>query len=110
MATISRISALFLMVALFDRPSDAHRTLGVSRDTPIEKAREHKKWLLKWLHPDHNPNPGMAAATTRVLDAWREVAAGTTAATDTTGLQWLEEPQGPMTTLQRLGRTRRLAA
>jgi hypothetical protein len=42
--------------------------------------------------------------------AWREVAAGTTAATDTTGLQWLEEPQGPMTTLQRLGRTRRLAA
>ena len=42
--------------------------------------------------------------------AWREVAAGTGAAADTTGLQWLQEPQGPMTTLQRLGRTRRLAA
>jgi hypothetical protein len=42
--------------------------------------------------------------------AWREVAGGTAAATDNSGLQWLDEPSGPMTTLQRLGRTRRLAA
>ncbi|MGH8131847.1 MAG: hypothetical protein ACRETG_07630 [Steroidobacteraceae bacterium] len=42
--------------------------------------------------------------------AWREVAAATASATDASGLQWLEEPNGPMTTLQRLGRTRRLAA
>ena len=42
--------------------------------------------------------------------AWREVAAGTGASVDTSGLEWLEEPNGPMTTLQRLGRTRRLAA
>lgn len=42
--------------------------------------------------------------------AWREVAAGTAAAADASGLKWLEEPNGPMTTLQRLGRARRLAA
>jgi hypothetical protein len=42
--------------------------------------------------------------------AWREVAAGTATAADASGLQWLEEPSEPMTTLQRLGRTRRLAA
>jgi hypothetical protein len=42
--------------------------------------------------------------------AWREVAGGTAHAADASGLQWLEELQGPMTTLQRLGRTRRLAA
>jgi hypothetical protein len=42
--------------------------------------------------------------------AWREVAAGAAAGADASGLQWLEEPNGPMTTLQRLGRTRRLAA
>ena len=42
--------------------------------------------------------------------AWREVAAGTESGTDATALQWLEEPNGPMTTLQRLGRSRRLAA
>jgi len=42
--------------------------------------------------------------------AWREVAAGSVGMADANSLQWLEEPQGPMTTLQRLGRTRRLAA
>jgi len=42
--------------------------------------------------------------------AWREVAAGTANGADASGLQWLEELPGPMTTLQRLGRTRRLAA
>ncbi len=42
--------------------------------------------------------------------AWRQVAAGTANAGQGSGLQWLEEPSGPMTTLQRLGRTRRLAA
>jgi hypothetical protein len=42
--------------------------------------------------------------------AWREVAGGSTSAIDPSGLQWLEEPNGPMTTLQRLSRTRRLAA
>jgi hypothetical protein len=42
--------------------------------------------------------------------AWRQVAAGTASAGEGGGLQWLEEPSGPMTTLQRLGRTRRLAA
>ncbi len=42
--------------------------------------------------------------------AWREVAAGSAAGGEGSGLQWLEEPQGPMTTLQRLGRARRLAA
>ena len=42
--------------------------------------------------------------------AWREVAAGSAAGGEANGLQWLEELSGPMTTLQRLGRTRRLAA
>ena len=42
--------------------------------------------------------------------AWRQVAAGTANAGQGSGLQWLEEPSGSMTTLQRLGRTRRLAA
>lgn len=43
-------------------------------------------------------------------DAWREVAAGTAGGAEASALQWLDEPRGPMTTLQRLVRTRRLAA
>lgn len=42
--------------------------------------------------------------------AWREFATGATGSGEASGLQWLEEPRGPMTTLQRLVRTRRMAA
>ena len=42
--------------------------------------------------------------------AWREFATGPTGGGEAAGLQWLEEPRGPMTTLQRLVRTRRMAA
>jgi hypothetical protein len=57
----------------------------------------------------HNPQEGRVYVD--APHAWREVAAGTAAAaTDTSGLEWLEEPPGPLTTLQRLGRARRMAA
>lgn len=42
--------------------------------------------------------------------AWREVAAGSGAGAEDMGLRWLDEPGGALTTLQRLGKTRRLAA
>ena len=42
--------------------------------------------------------------------SWREVAVSTARGADLSGLQWLEEPDSPLTTLQRLGRARRLAA
>lgn len=42
--------------------------------------------------------------------SWREVAVGSTSETDVSGLQWLGEPEAPLTTLQHLGRARRLAA
>jgi len=43
--------------------------------------------------------------------AWREMArCGVGAANDAGALQWLEEERGPLTTLQCLGRARRLAA
>lgn len=42
--------------------------------------------------------------------SWRELAVGSSSGTDVSGLQWLAEPEAPLTTLQRLGRARRLAA
>jgi hypothetical protein len=56
----------------------------------------------------HNPQEGRVYVD--APHAWREVAAGTAAGSEASGLQWLEELKGPMTTLQRLGRTRRMAA
>jgi hypothetical protein len=42
--------------------------------------------------------------------SWREVAAGASAGADISGLQWLDEPKAPLTTLQRLAQARRMAA
>lgn len=57
----------------------------------------------------HNPQEGRVYVD--APHAWREVAAGTASATaDAGALEWLEEPAGPLTTLQRLGRARRMAA
>jgi len=42
--------------------------------------------------------------------SWRELAVSGSSGTDVSGLQWLAEPETPLTTLQRLGRARRLAA
>ena len=56
----------------------------------------------------HNPQEGRVYVD--APHAWREVAAGTAAGAEGGALEWLEEPPGPLTTLQRLGRTRRMAA
>lgn len=56
----------------------------------------------------HNPQDGRVYVD--APHAWREVAAGTPAGVDGGALEWLEEPPGPLTTLQRLSRTRRMAA
>jgi hypothetical protein len=42
--------------------------------------------------------------------AWREIAAAATGNADAGGLQWLEDSATVLTTLQRLGRARRMAA
>ncbi|HEY2274632.1 MAG TPA: hypothetical protein VGH61_03945 [Steroidobacteraceae bacterium] len=56
-------------------------------------------------------SPGEGRVYVDAPHAWREVASGTAAApSDSGGLEWLEEPAGPLTTLQRLGRARRMAA
>ena len=34
--------------------------------------RTHLRWLMRWLHPDHNPAAWRSAFAGRVLTAWRE--------------------------------------
>ena len=89
--------------------------LGPNGWNRVHGVRIGSDWLreLKRLQTfgrlvSHAPDEGQVYVD--APQAWREVAAGTAAATDTSGLQWLEESSGPLTTLQRLGRARRLAA
>ncbi|HWJ72950.1 MAG TPA: J domain-containing protein [Kaistia sp.] len=67
--SLTRIATLYLLVALFGQDSDPHRTLGLAAGASQELVQDHRKWLLKWLHPDRNPNPNLAGLSVRVLAA-----------------------------------------
>ncbi|WP_139251615.1 J domain-containing protein [Kaistia soli] len=64
-----RIATLYLLVVLFEQETDPSRTLGVPPGAPADLIQDHRKWLLKWLHPDRNANSNLAALSVRVLAA-----------------------------------------
>lgn len=62
-------AALFLQHALFLGPGDDFRQLGLDPGADQDRIREHKRWLLKWLHPDRNPSKWESALFLRVSQA-----------------------------------------
>ena len=48
------------------------RVLGVEPGASRAQMRIHLRWLMRWLHPDHNPAAWRSAFAGRVLTAWRE--------------------------------------
>lgn len=71
--TVARMSMLYLLIVLFDQRSDSYRTLGLTTGATMDEIRDHKNWLLKWLHPDRNPNQWVGGLAVRVLGAWQEL-------------------------------------
>lgn len=65
----------YLQQVLFRPDADSYRILGIGRTASRATARDHMRWLLQWLHPDHNGTWDSVYAE-RVLKAWREVSAG----------------------------------
>ena len=65
----------YLQHVLFRPEADCYRILGIEPNTSRATARDHMRWLLKWLHPDHNHNSWDAVYAERVLKAWQEVSA-----------------------------------
>jgi hypothetical protein len=73
-------AARFYVQQVLLRPeADSYRILGLHPGDSREKARAHMRWLLEWLHPDRN-HGWDAIYAKRVVRAWREVAAGSAAA------------------------------
>jgi hypothetical protein len=68
-AEIRAASAAFLTSALFHRKADPYRTLGLAPGAKPEDIRENKRLLLKWLHPDRNPDPRERAYLGQVIEA-----------------------------------------
>jgi hypothetical protein len=65
----------YLQQSLFRPSADCYRILGIEPAASRATARSHLRWLLAWLHPDHNNNSWDAVYAERVLKAWREVSA-----------------------------------
>ena len=71
---IREAAIFFLQNCLFQAGDDSYRVLGVRPDAAVGEIRLHKRWLLKWLHPDVNRNKWEAVYLQRVLTAWNEIA------------------------------------
>ena len=52
--------------------AEPQRVLGVAPGATRAEMRTHLRWLMHWLHPDHNPAAWRSAFASRVLTAWRE--------------------------------------
>src|SRR5476651_1670946 len=65
----------YLQQVLFREEADCYRILGIRPGEPREAARDHMRWLLRWLHPDRNGGWDAIYAK-RIVGAWREVSNG----------------------------------
>jgi hypothetical protein len=71
---VIRTAAIFyLEEMLFFPGADLHRNLGVSVNASKPQMRLHMRWLLQWLHPDHNSDEIAALLAARVIKAWQEL-------------------------------------
>jgi hypothetical protein len=56
----------FLLRVLLDPESHGLRLLGLNEGASEGEIKDHKRWLLKWLHPDRNPSKWEQALFHRV--------------------------------------------
>jgi hypothetical protein len=53
---IKQASQFYLQKLLTTAGADNHRKLGLDYGATSLQVKDHKRWLLKWLHPDRNPS------------------------------------------------------
>lgn len=71
----------YLRRLLQEPSSDPYRRLALRPGAPEKAVRDHKRWLLKWLHPDRNPSKWEAQLFAVVNTAAAEVESGAAAVT-----------------------------
>ena len=70
---VQEAAVFFVQQVLFAPGADNERVLGVNPGAPIERTREHYRWLVRWLHPDRNTDDWHSVYTDRVVRAWQAV-------------------------------------
>ncbi len=68
--TLTDAAVEYLRQVLFDADADHYRLLGVRSEDGEETFREHYRWLMRWLHPDRDPDHLGESEAQRVNRAW----------------------------------------
>jgi hypothetical protein len=62
-------AAFYMQQVMFQKDNDSHRILGLNSKSTPQQIKDHKRLLLKWLHPDRNHNKWERVYFQRVLHA-----------------------------------------
>jgi hypothetical protein len=54
--TVSQVCKFYLQKLLTAGGNDPFRMLALDHGATAADIKDHKRWLLKWLHPDRNPS------------------------------------------------------
>ncbi|WP_158637260.1 DnaJ domain-containing protein [Arenimonas daejeonensis] len=71
--TVVEAAIFFILHMQFAPGADSYRVLGVTPDTPDARVKDHYRWLVRWLHPDRNPDGWEASYADRVNRAWNDL-------------------------------------
>jgi DnaJ domain len=63
---MQQAARFFLQQLITKAGGDCYRTLGLTPQSTQEDIRNHKRWLLKWLHPDRNHSKWESAMFHRI--------------------------------------------
>jgi hypothetical protein len=72
-AEVLAASKLYLQTILSTARNDDKRMLCLPQGAVWEDYKEHKKWLLKWLHPDRNRDSWESALFLKVNEAFNRL-------------------------------------
>uniref|UniRef100_UPI0028C45C24 J domain-containing protein n=1 Tax=Tahibacter sp. TaxID=2056211 RepID=UPI0028C45C24 len=72
-ADLSTAAGLLLQNLFFFDGADSYRTLGVRPDADAAQIKSHYRWLVRWLHPDRNPESMHGVFVDRINRAWNSI-------------------------------------
>ncbi len=71
--SVREAAEFFVLQVCFTPGIDSYRVLAANREDAISRIREHYRLLVRWLHPDRNPDAWQTVYLDRVNKAWRDL-------------------------------------
>ena len=72
-AIVREAAAFFIEQILLYPGADSYRVLGSTPESPYSELRHNMTLLLRWLHPDRDPEQQRAVFSARVTRAWNDL-------------------------------------